>query len=94
MARTMVILPGLALFNHVCGHVYQIDTNAIMNIDLCVIAVTYALLRDIIPSGYKIAGSMFVLAILSLTFPVITHLSLLFGILYSTLWALFDWMKE
>lgn len=94
MARTMVILPGLALFNHICGHVYQIDTNAIMNIDLCVIAVTYALLRDIIPSGYKIAGSMFVLAILSLTFPVITHLSLLFGILYSTLWALFDWMKE
>lgn len=94
MARTMILTPGLALFNHICGHVYNIDTNAIMNIDLCIMTVTYALLKDIIPSGYKIAGSLFLLSSLALYLPAITHLSLLFGILYSTLWALFDWMKE
>ena len=67
MSRTLIITPGLALFNHVCGHLYAIDTNAIMTLDLCIMAVTYALLREIVKSGYQIGLSLFCLAVLTLS---------------------------
>ena len=94
MARVFVTTSLLASFNHWIGHINGEEPAAIMSVDMFVIAVAFASMREGIRSAYYIAGLGFTFAILGGLYPDICHPLMLLSILISSMWALLDWYRE
>ena len=94
MARVFVTTSLLATFNHWIGHINSEDPAAIMSVDMFIIAVAFASMREGIRSAYFIAGLGFSFAILGGLYPDICHPLMLLSILVSSMWALLDWYRE
>ncbi len=94
MARTFTMTSLLATFNHWVGHIYGESPTSIMTVDIFIMAAAFALMKDSIPSAYRIAGMGVILGVIGLLYPQLVHPLLLTTILFSTMWALLDWYKE
>lgn len=94
MARVFVTTSLLASFNHWVGHINGESATAIMSVDMFIIAVAFASMREGIKSAYYIAGLLFTFAVLGALYPNICHALILLSILTSSMWALLDWYQE
>ncbi len=94
MARTFTMTSLLATFNHGVGHLYKESPTSIMTVDIFIIAAAFALMKESIPSAYRIAVMGITFGVTGLLYPQFVHPLLLITILFSTMWALLDWYKE
>ena len=94
MARVFLTTSLLASFNHWVGHINSESPTAIMSVDMFIIAVAFASMREGIKSAYYIAGLGFTFAVLGALYPSICHALMLLSILISSMWALLDWYQE
>ena len=94
MAKTFTMTSLLATFNHWVGHLNAEAPNAIMAMDMFILAAAFSMMRDSIRSAYRIALMSVVFACIGVLSPSFSHPLLLATILFSTMWALMDWYKE
>lgn len=94
MAKTFTITSVLATFNHWVGHLNSEAPNAIMAMDMFILAAAFSMVRDSIRSAYKIALMSAVSGCIGVLYPNLSHPLLLATILFSTMWALMDWYRE
>lgn len=94
MARVFVTTSLLATFNHWIGHINGESPTAIMSVDMFIIAVAFASMREGIKSAYYIAILGVTFAVVGALYPKICHPLMLLSILISSMWALLDWYQE
>jgi hypothetical protein len=94
MARTFTTTSLLATFNHWIGHLNGESPTAIMSVDMFIMAIAFASMKDGIRSAYYIASMGIIFAIIGALYPSVCHPLLLLTILLSSMWALLDWFKE
>lgn len=94
MARVFVTTSLLATFNHWIGHINGEAPTSIMSVDMFIIAVAFASMREGIKSAYYIASLGVTFAVVGALYPNICHPLMLLSILLSSMWALLDWYQE
>ena len=94
MARTFTTTSVLATFNHWIGHINGEDPAAIMSVDMFIMAVAFASMKESIRSAYYIATVGMTFATIGALYPRVCHPLLLLTIVISSMWALLDWYKE
>ena len=94
MARTFTTTSVLATFNHWIGHLNSEVPAAIMSVDMFIMAIAFASMKESIRSAYYIAAVGMTFATIGALYPNVCHPLLLLTIVISSMWALLDWYKE
>ena len=94
LSRSMILGAFGALGNAIAGHIYEVDTNLIMVLDMFIIGTAFGNSSDAIKNSSKIMLTCFLSGVMSLFVPDWTHQLLLGTVVISTLITMLDWYNE